>query len=86
MSAAERLKMSYSPAMAGYGARLFLETPVPPEVDAYFNHWCKWGGADKSGINFRSWEFAPQKVGGALQVASDGGYIMDNQDWEEWGT
>ena len=77
-------KMGYTAARGAYGARLFIEHPVPYELDSALSRLSVWGGKDKTGQNFDSWEFSNFKIGLAMQRASENGYQIHDMEWTKW--
>ena len=51
-------QIHFQPATAGYGARVFVSVLAPAEVHEFFRAQSIWGGCDKSGENFLSYELS----------------------------
>lgn len=75
--------MSLTPRWGPYGDRLWLERDIPYALERMLSDLSSWGGSDKSGGNWVSWEFPTElRRRRAILAATDGGYrLTESHEW-----
>jgi len=55
-----------TPAVPGYGARIWLLRDERQDIKTELNHLSRWGGVDKTDGNWMAWEFGAEQFTQAI--------------------